>query len=481
MDLANPDMRFNFATGTTLDKMGTATMTVEDNPAVGRYLLLAITETWSRDSGTDGCSPYELAIDAFTGPALTLSYLVTDETDDAGRFTGPEWRTNTVSKSRDVDGDDVLGTDGWKWFGYSVPDLQNLANNGTYDVYSTTDADDDTLPSYIASVGSTPNVWAGNNGWALFDDPLNPGSDKRGTYAYGGSDFSMVIDRASNQPFRLTLFGSAGDDGVGGSINNRITIFSAGSSASGTYNVSDGQRWYMYFDIGAGMSDITVNVQYIGGDKRGLTGMAFDSPPSVAPAVIILMDDFTNDGSFESVSGSGTNPNVGGPIALGPVWTIVENGNGGWIDNSGLATKLKSDGTVGIYQDDAGKKTTVTSIDILGTGGYTAVALGDKFTGVFDVNGQASGNSSYSELYLSFDGGSTWKLVASRAITDANESVFQTGTGIYKATADDVANAAANGLKVKFELNDVDANNWSDNVQLSVEPYVLRATVIMVQ
>lgn len=266
---------------------------------------------------------------------------------------------------------------------------------------------------------------------------------------------------------------------MGGYINNLITVSTPGTApASGTYNVSAGERWYMYFDISAGWADIIVNFQHVGGDNRGLTGMAFDSIPA-SSGTITLMDDTVNDGSFESVSGGGDKPNLGGPIALGSVWTIVSDGNGGWLD--GANQSLISDGTVGVYQDDAGKKTTLTSINLLGTHGYTTVNTGDKFNGTFDVNGQASGTSSFSVLYLSFDGGITWKVVASQAITDANEGAFQSGIGNYRATVDDTIAAAINGLMAKFEVNDVDANNWSDNVRLQVTPYVLHGTTLLVQ
>ncbi|MBT3192397.1 MAG: hypothetical protein HN341_07565 [Verrucomicrobia bacterium] len=214
-------------------------------------------------------------LSGITPPAATITHVATDETGDAGAFTGPEWRTASVAKPHDGDSDNILGTDGWKWFGYSVSGA--VANNGTHDVYSTTDADDDTLPSYITSISSTPKAWEGSNGWADFDDPLNVGSDKRGTYGYGESDFDIIIERATNEKFRLTLFGSA----AGAGIANTITVSNAilgGGDASG-YNVSGGERWYMYFDIGEGSDDIKVSIDRVSGDNRGLTGMAFDAQP----------------------------------------------------------------------------------------------------------------------------------------------------------------------------------------------------------
>jgi hypothetical protein len=129
-------------------------------------------------------------------------------------------------------------------------------------------------------------AWEGSSGWAEFDDPLNPGgADKRGTYGYGLGDFDIAITRASSEAFRLTLFGSAGTH-LGG-IHNRVTVSSGTGSAEGTYNITSGQRWYMYFDIGAGNAPIRVSMEYLGGDARGLTGMAFDLVPPQGTVISI--------------------------------------------------------------------------------------------------------------------------------------------------------------------------------------------------
>lgn len=204
----------------------------------------------------------------------TITLVAVDQTGDAGAFTGAEWRTSSVVKPHDLDGDNVLGTDGWKWFGYST--TTNDVNNGSYD--------EESLPSYIASVGSTPRAWTGANGWALFDDPLNPGSDKQGTYGFSVSDFEIAIDRASSEAFRLTVFGS-----VASSLNQFIDLRLDGEAFQTAHiNITGGERFYVYFDVPAGLDDLTLRVRRISGDQRGITGIAFDSSIVPEPSGIAL-------------------------------------------------------------------------------------------------------------------------------------------------------------------------------------------------
>lgn len=74
-DLGNPDQTFNFTTGTASStNAGDGAITAATG-ATGRYLLMAITEQWSRPSNTDGSSPYEIAIDATSVPEPSSMFL----------------------------------------------------------------------------------------------------------------------------------------------------------------------------------------------------------------------------------------------------------------------------------------------------------------------------------------------------------------------------------------------------------------------
>jgi hypothetical protein len=192
------------------------------------------------------------------------------------------------------------------------------------------------------------------------------------------------------------------------------------------------------------------------------------------------MSPTVNDGSFESVADGGDNTTVTTPIPLGPVWTIEATATpAGWLDRDDRV--LDTDGRVSVFQDAPSGVTTLTSVDILGTNGYSKVRSGDTFLWAFHINAQNLGTDSYNNLNLSFDDGSTWATIGTGAASDGNQNLWQIHTGQYIATGADAAAAASGGLRVRFVLHRGSGNNWSDNVRLWVIPAPPQGTVVSIR
>ena len=202
--------------------------------------------------------------------------------------------------------------------------------------------------------------------------------------------------------------------------------------------------------------------------------------PPVPPS-FVLMDPDVNDGSFESVfTGSGTVRVDGNTTTnLGAVWIYANNGpnnNAGWFNNTEVIP----------YSDNDDYTNTVTSVDILGTSGYTAVTAGDEYSWSFDVfarsNASNTGTNSFGSLSLSFDGGATWNLLGTLVDGD-QQNDFDTLSGIYTATVQNATDSFSHGLMVRGSFADVtdgagnNANIRFDNVNLSVIPIALPAVL----
>jgi len=212
---------------------------------------------------------------------LALSLLVTALSATAGRprvlsyagsqtNLGSDWRTPGVSKPLDIDGDNVLGTDGYY--------LVNLTQ---------------VLPGYVSAAGILTSTYLGNDGYYQMDDPTNPpGLFTTGTmnpFPGPGTNadiFQFILngnaagrrirvgllvdnlDIAAYNAASLTLVRNAG---VGGETNGPI------ATASAIFN--DRNPDWVFFDITDAVAGDTFIIRGAGGIYGAATlgGVVFDS------------------------------------------------------------------------------------------------------------------------------------------------------------------------------------------------------------
>jgi len=192
------------------------------------------------------------------------------------------WRTFTVSKQYDVDGDNIYGSDGWIWLNYNNPDPWV---QGSYDPAWA----EKELPSYITDVvvNTFYGAWNGCD-FGVINDPRAMPYNRYISSIYlaedGGQGF-VTITRDNSPGFHLTVFSGA-DEAVTGQIQN--IIVSDGSGSAAVNHVWDpGQCQYFVFNIPAGSSDITVQIAAAPGAPAALCGLAFDGNVlATAPTIV---------------------------------------------------------------------------------------------------------------------------------------------------------------------------------------------------
>lgn len=232
----------------------------------------------------------------FSGILAIASTVVADVIQVANdTATSSAWRTNTVTKPHDVDGNNVYGSDGWEYFGYALA--------GTTSGVSPADPANDcvSLPSYVTSItyngidGHADGQFGGGNGFGSFDDPLNPGQSVVGSVLHGQSyndngwhqtDVGVTIHRAANGPaFRLTAFVTNN----GAYLENITVSDGSATSAATSISIAAGGQAYALFDVSAGSSDITLTMTHVPGyDNGSLTGLAFDHAVPEPASVMLL-------------------------------------------------------------------------------------------------------------------------------------------------------------------------------------------------
>ncbi len=181
---------------------------------------------------------------------------------------GPGWRTPSVAKTQDADGDNIYGTDGYVMFqtGF-VPDPppadQFRFNSNPFSDASTA------FPSYatVTADGATGSVTAAN--FSDINNPNNPSNDfnsgvaSRSNFTALGSEQSLM-----NINFIAANFPTAGVR-VGVFVNNaadrnpmavRLTLDGGGtvSATAATGMDVSSQNDYYFFDI----TDITANATF---------------------------------------------------------------------------------------------------------------------------------------------------------------------------------------------------------------------------
>lgn len=182
---------------------------------------------------------------------------------------GPSWRSQGVAKPLDVDGDAVLGTDGYQ--------LVNLAP---------------VLPSTVADWAILSSIYPGNGGYLLIDDPVQPGEmfltgTMNPSPGSGGSadPFSFRLSGAAEG--RLIRVGLLVDnlDGAEWNAAGLSLVQVNGNRASGgpvpTVSPALNNRVpdWVFFDIRDGRAGDEFVVRAVGGVNGTATvgGVAFDS------------------------------------------------------------------------------------------------------------------------------------------------------------------------------------------------------------
>lgn len=206
--------------------------------------------------------------------------------------TNADWRTNSVVKPLDADGNNIYGTDGYLMFntGYTGATFTSsntvLANSSN------------ALPAYVSVIvdGATGSVGAA--AFALINDPLNPGSDFRSGVAarsgvalgtevsmfnlafnnapVGGVRVGVLVNNAANRNAQAIRFEL---DGSGGTV----------TASQGTGQNVNAQQDYYFFDItGINNGDtfsFFATEDTADGNNAGevrVGGFFFDSIPDVA-------------------------------------------------------------------------------------------------------------------------------------------------------------------------------------------------------
>jgi hypothetical protein len=181
---------------------------------------------------------------------------------------GSDWRTDSLVKSLDVDGDYVLGTDGY----YLIGNNQRTSQ-----------------PSYVTSWSPPTSTFGGNGGYAAVDDPavVPPGTATilSGTANPGGSNvliFSFVLDASLPAHLRLGIMLDGLDNAslnpdavylqeIGGGAQQSPTV----ATTSATYN--DKNPDWLFFDATGFAAGTQIGV-YSSGGLNTLQVFAFDSP-----------------------------------------------------------------------------------------------------------------------------------------------------------------------------------------------------------
>lgn len=214
--------------------------------------------------------------------------------------TGPGWRTASAVKPSDIDADNIYGTAGYYLAaglraGYEGVWLTDNVLTG-----ASNDDDINTLPGFITSFEFTDPAergrsWGGSGGNFGTLDKVSPahtgftGAPILRRDATAGP-LSLTLKRSNSPAFRLTLIiGSANEGGFNDASGQDITVDDGqesvtvsaptpGNAAATTY-----QSW----DIGAGSSDIVVNIVGLpeGSGVARLSGLAIDRNAVIAPTL----------------------------------------------------------------------------------------------------------------------------------------------------------------------------------------------------
>lgn len=245
---------------------------------------------------------------------------------------GPGWRTPTVLKAFDPDGDNVLGSDGYH--------LINL---------------DPVWPSYVTSTEVLTTTSPGNAGYVLIDQPtgvpgffptgslnLNPGTAASadllrftlGPTVVGRTvRLSLLVDNLDNAGFNATSLTLAQTKGGSASVGlnlDGVTRLNNRTPDWVTFEITDGRPGDVFVVRGNGRASPTA----------ALGGVAFDSVPSFGTERNFTQQDLLNAGQlfdgastpFSGMAISGDTLVVGHP-SRNAVVVLVRSGSG-WVQQA---------------------------------------------------------------------------------------------------------------------------------------------------
>jgi|GEM_PF-1380478 len=187
---------------------------------------------------------------------------------------GAGWRTASTAKTYDIDGNNVLGSNGWWLPNYTL-----------------------SSPSYITSFANN-SYYPGNGGYALVDNPLTtPGASPSLIYSgttngqfpgYGTKSLNSVVSFTLTGTVPGTIrvgimtgntdfsgsYGASGFQIVSGSLNSGMTTELQTNGA-----VYNGNPDWVFFDITGGIAGQTYSIYANGGPQgnAGIGAISFDS------------------------------------------------------------------------------------------------------------------------------------------------------------------------------------------------------------
>ncbi len=233
----------------------------------------------------------------------------------ADQDLGHSWRTASVSKPFDIDGDNVLGTDGYY-----------LVNRPAV------------LPNYVSQAAILTSTYPGNVSYSSIDDPINPGSlfltgTMNPTVGTGGSGdlfrftmngagagrkirIGLLVDNLDHSSFNSASLELLRNNGVGGD---------SGPVATASVPFNNQVPDWIFFDIDANTAGDVFVIRGVGGlsGTATLGGVAFDSIAN------------TNIVTTTTDSGPGSLRNVVGAAPAGTTVTFASNLSGQTINLTG--------------------------------------------------------------------------------------------------------------------------------------------------
>ena len=240
--------------------------------------------------------------------------------------TGSYWRTPTVVKTNDIDGDNVYGSEG-----YCLPAGTRADGSGggplnpfltVTNIITGNPWEINTLPGYISDLRYTDPLERGQSWGGAFGLQsegvldLVPGgfTGEVGAGILPGdlttNTLYLTLQRSNSPNFRLTLiFGNqpnaAGyhgdpmgpDDGTGMNVTMDDGSGAVGPEASGDASLATntvGYATYQSWDISAGSSDISITISPVDYGIPRLSALAVDSLPVASPAILVQPVGVTN-------------------------------------------------------------------------------------------------------------------------------------------------------------------------------------------
>ncbi|NDJ14901.1 MAG: hypothetical protein EBY17_27545 [Acidobacteriia bacterium] len=198
-------------------------------------------------------------------------------TAGADTTTHAAWRTTSVAKSMDADGNNSYGTDG-----YVVAAAPGTIVN----------------PRYASVARLAPGTYPGNGGYLLIDNPAGSGSVRTGLwYNSSGSaveqDFASITFSASIKT-RVGVLVSNTDAAAISPTSLRIRQTTGGTADAGLIpsptNAARNGDWY-FFDVTAKVGDVFAvsGVNNPGHSSNGIGALTFDTVPNLSgPATVIV-------------------------------------------------------------------------------------------------------------------------------------------------------------------------------------------------